>query len=235
MLSIIILCVLIFILTFLWLFLKINTIPIVIISLKRSQDRRDRLKVILKDIDYKIFDAIDGKNETEHIKTLKEKHVIDNTLNPGQIGCLLSHITLWEDFTNNNNNNKELLVLEDDIYVKSIFKDFIKTHVKYSENFDIIFLGHCAESEGDHIGRILNYKLHKSICPRCTHGYIISKKGAKEFLNYFNNNKIDMPIDEMLCRIINEKQLKSYSLYPTLINQDWQEENALPIPSTITG
>jgi glycosyl transferase family 25 len=231
MLTLIIIFILIFILLSIWLFLRIHYIPIIIISLERSQDRRDRLKDILKDIDYKIFNAVDGKNETEYIQKLKEKHVIENTINPGQTGCLLSHITLWENFI--QKDKEHVLVLEDDIYINSIFKDFIKTHVKLPDNFDIIFLGHCGESKSDESENVLKYKLHKSVCPRCTHGYIISKQGAKKFLDYFYNNKVDLPIDEMLCRIINEKKLNSYSLYPTIVNQAWQEENVLPIPSTI--
>jgi len=231
MLTLIIIFILIFILLSIWLFLRIHYIPIIIISLEKSQDRRDRLKDILKDIDYKIFNAVDGKKETEYIQKLKEKHVIENTLNPGQTGCLLSHITLWENFI--QKDKEHVLVLEDDIYINSIFKDFIKTHVKFPDDFDIIFLGHCFESKSDESENVLKYKLHKSVCPRCTHGYIISKQGAKKFLDYFYNNKVDLPIDEMLCRIINEKKLNSYSLYPTIVNQAWQEENVLPIPSTI--
>lgn len=231
MLTLIILFIIIVILTSLWLFLKINYIPIIIISLERSQDRRDRLKDILTDVDYMIFDAIDGRKESTYIEELKEKHVVNNTLNPGQAGCLLSHITLWRNIINKDKDH--VLVLEDDVYIKSIFKDFIKSHVKYPENFDIIFLGHCFESEGEKAESVLNYRLHKSVCPRCTHGYIVSKKGAEKLLNYFDNNKVDLPIDEILCRIIHEKKLNSYSLYPTIINQSWQEEDVMPIPSTI--
>ena len=228
LLVVLVICILLYVL----LFSKKTCMPIIIISLKRSQDRMERLKNILSNIDYDIFNAIDGKNDD--ITELKNKYVIENTLNPGQTGCLLSHITLWKKLLESKND--KLVILEDDITVTSIFHKFVNANTELPENFDIIFLGHCFEIQGEKTNIMFNERehveLHKSICPRCTHGYIVSKSGAKKLLDYFENNKVDLPIDEMLCRLMST--LKSYSMYPIIVKQSWQDENTQFIPSTIT-
>ena len=123
-------------------------------------------------------------------------------------------------------------ILEDDITVTPIFQKFIQNNIDLPQDFDIIFLGHCYETQGEKITIIYNHDLHKSVCPKCTHGYIISKSGAEKLLNHFENNKVDLAVDEVICRLMDK--LNSYSLYPTIVKQSWQDENTQDIPSTIS-
>ena len=82
------------------------------------------------------------------------------------------------------------------------------------QDYDIIFLGHCAESEGEFVKEL--FQLKKSVYPRCTHAYLISEKGANKLLDYFYSQKWDLPIDELIYKC----ELNKYSLFPMLVKQD---------------
>lgn len=87
-----------------------------IISLEKDTHRRTRLKELLKQTgyEYEIFCAIDKKSSQTAMKDLGTNEVSHN-LTPGEIGCALSHLSLYE-----NPSSDHIMILEDDVTPTSI-------------------------------------------------------------------------------------------------------------------
>lgn len=195
-----------------------NTVKIYVISLLRSPDRKKNVNKQLNGIEFNYFDAVDGKNLSDSQKELEKKYTETGTLNPGQVGCLLSHILLWEQIV--KSQIKNTLILEDDITVAHPFIDTVNKLTNIN-NYDIIYIGHCLQAtKGEVVSNIDNINIHESISPLCTHAYLLSQTGASKLLEYFNNNRTNIPVDNVIVKMIDNKLLNSYSLYPTLIDQN---------------
>jgi GR25 family glycosyltransferase involved in LPS biosynthesis/exopolysaccharide biosynthesis predicted pyruvyltransferase EpsI len=200
-------------------FITEQNIPIYIISLKNADKRRDNMRKLLQNHHYSFFDAVNGKNLTQYENSLEKQFIVDGKLNRNQVGCFLSHIVLWDKISK---EQEYAFILEDDVNLKiNNLDDFINRLYKMAD-FDLIFTGHCSEKEGKLVGDIDGVKIYESVFPRCTHSYLISKNGARKLLNYFGNNKSILPIDEVIAIAIHKKQIKSYSLFPSIMDQEWQ-------------
>jgi len=190
---------------------KVFENDIIILSLKTSTDRRNNIKKTLKN-KFEFFDAVNGKNMDINILK-KYNNKIDYTkINAGQIGCFISHLLIWDSI---KNKETPTIILEDD---SKILNDSfeIKNTILKDGDYDIIFLGHCAESKGKYLGD----NIYESVYPRCTHGYIVSKKGVDKLINLFKNEKIDFPIDEKIGNMIYNKKLISYTIEPEIVAQN---------------
>ena len=190
---------------------KVFENDIIILSLKTSTDRRNNIKKTLKN-KFEFFDAVNGKNMDINILK-KYNNKIDYTkINAGQIGCFISHLLIWDSI---KNKETPTIILEDD---SKILNDSfeIKNTILKDGDYDIIFLGHCAESKGKYLGD----NIYESVYPRCTHGYIVSKKGVVKLINLFKNEKIDFPIDEKIGNMIYNKKLISYTIKPEIVAQN---------------
>jgi GR25 family glycosyltransferase involved in LPS biosynthesis len=170
------------------------------INLNERNDRKIEMEKLLRKINlnYYRIDAINGNN-LNYDKLLQEKIVLDYSfndynkkdkkLNMGEIGCYLSHVSAWNKFIESRKNYG--IFFEDDIvinelYFNKVFNRIIDELIIY--NFDILFLSRNAMSnsqfyEGQIIGKFF-YKPSKIMYG--AHSYILSKKGAKKFINYFN-------------------------------------------------
>jgi len=189
-----------------------KNIPIYVVSLKRSTDRRKKIEDMLNgQVVFSFYDAVDGKDMSKKDIELSNKVFEKDALNPGQRGCFLSHLNLYEKIKKEKIPNS--LILEDDASIDNFY--YLKNLDKFMiQDYDIIFLGHCAESEGEFVKEL--FQLKKSVSPRCTHAYLISEKGANKLLDYFYSQKWDLPIDELIYKC----ELNKYSLFPMLVKQD---------------
>lgn len=182
---------------------------------------------------YEIFPAIYGKAMSkEEVYSLVQQKIITkkgiNTLRPGEIGCILSHWNLWKKISETE-VGEIFLVLEDDAIIISNFKLlWEEKSIEIPENFDFLFLYNFPEKTD------LTASNHPSIYfPNhlfCSHGYVISKKGAKKLLNQLF--PITKPIDTGLDRLYgsqlgpyniiskkyrNDDFLRIYSMQPNLV------------------
>ena len=191
-----------------------KNIPIYVISLKRSTVRRKKIQDMLNgQVVFSFYDAVDGKDMSKKDIELSNKILKTDALNPGQRGCFLSHLKLYEKIKKEKIPNS--LILEDDASIDNFY--YLKNLDKFIiDDYDIIFLGHCAESEGEFVKEL--FQLKKSVSPRCTHAYLISEKGANKLIDYFYSQKWDLPIDELIYL----HDLNKYSLFPVLMQQNGQ-------------
>ena len=157
--------------------------------------RKDRLKLIDKDLkkiklEYERFPACNGKKIDIYSDDINKYFDKNNKLSPGQIGCSLSHIKIWEKAI--KNNNKYTLVLEDDAIIPSNFWKKINNLLsELPTNYNIILLG-CCSCEGE----IINNKDYilkgskNSNANWCTTAYIINNNFCKKLINIIKNNKL---------------------------------------------
>jgi GR25 family glycosyltransferase involved in LPS biosynthesis len=165
------------------------------INLKENLKRRKQCKNIFKNysIPCKFFPAIKNSN--------------------GNLGCLLSHRTLYRYGV--KKNMKNMLIFEDDISPTSSLTvknlEEIITFLNISE-YDIFFLGVVPDIRTETTEKIWdNIYSVKGIC---THAYIISDKGMKKLMDIEYTSKA--PLDYL----IRDSGFKMYMYYPCLFHQE---------------
>ena len=202
---------------------------IFVINLKK---RPDRFKLFHKSCPIDIskinkFEAIDGI-------TLKNTPYYFNNLKPGEIGCFLSHITLWKKLINEKNINYYVIFEDDTKFTNGfleglnhIFKNFnsfntiLYTGGRFTENYEM-------KNSINVINNIVKYDYNKKWnpydCERTTHSYIISKKCCELFLKDFNerikNDNIKKiffpPIDIYMTFVLRINKKDIFHSYPLL-------------------
>ena len=88
-----------------------------VISLSHAKARREHMSQELKeqDINFCFFDAINGYSAQEKINELGLSY-LPSALSPGELGCAMSHISLWLKLI--ESQDEAMVVLEDDIFRK---------------------------------------------------------------------------------------------------------------------
>lgn len=164
----------------------------------------------------------------------KYMHSLSYFLSKSAIGCGLSHIKTWENIVKNKDNYA--LILEDDAIIDDDFNRLTNEWIKViPDDFDMIFLGCSIGCESDkkysafyslmRLGNLNNIVKVRKISdnvfvpslPVDLHGYILSHKCAKKFLDIFEKNKLNSHIDIQLLNYY--KYLKVYAFNKKLINQ----------------
>ena len=125
--------------------------------------------------------------------------------NSGQLGCILSHIKVWEQIKNDKSNIS--LILEDDfsvnlsqyvLHIDNILEDL-------PSNFDIFYL-HNFKNEEKNIYTYESGLLMKEKCPKTTHAYVLNSNF--NILNWFSN--LEDVLTNCKCRHHIDIMLKEY-------------------------
>lgn len=182
-----------------------NDLPIFVITLPEAKQRQNMLRERLDGfgLSFNFFDAVDGRyfDVLNHPlynsqKRLKSFH---QDLNGGELGCLLSHRSLYEKIC--NERIPKALILEDDVIFHDDFGRVLPLCAEYIPEYDLIrFLG------GPKVAR-LKQKIRDNIdqtytinrlysSPGGAHAYLISQKGARILLNHTRQNWL--PIDTLM-------------------------------------
>ena len=123
-----------------------------IINLERCYEKRERMIERMKkypEINYEIFNAIDGQNLTEEYMNENNYDTIDEWLDPfqnrkmtkGEIGCSISHYSVYEKAF--SMEHEITLVLEDDAEFSDDFIDKLKITLQDLDKieWDMCYLG----------------------------------------------------------------------------------------------
>lgn len=196
-----------------------------VISLDHDNDKYINFMNSVKDNSWTIkkFRAINGRNLTEQNIQLKNKYIHNNNwLNPGEIGCSLSHISLWEMIANDKNLNR-IAIFEDDarshLDGKAVLNLINELYNYLNENNieepDVLYLGKALDDclSYERVYKNVFYSKH----PLCTHAYIITKKGAIKLLNTAPYN---CAIDMVLVNAIEQKIITAMTFHPSIYFQD---------------
>jgi GR25 family glycosyltransferase involved in LPS biosynthesis len=136
-------------------------------------------------------------------------------LHPGEIGCYLSHVLIFETIKEDNGYT---CIFEDDFIIEDNLDIKIKEIIdKIDYNFDILYLGNlnynCGSNYIDNIYYV-NYKQDLW----GTHGYIIKNNNVKKLL--LNLLIIDNAIDQKLKILINKEILNGLVIFPPIVSQN---------------
>ena len=154
-----------------------------IINLKESSERRLKMQAQLDktELKYEFINGVNGKDLSD--AELKEI-VYDYPncmLTKGEIGCALSHLSIYKKMV--NENIEQALVLEDDAVLTHNIEDIISTIQKIDKlTKPNVYLLSYVDSY------IKNKKLDDNIFKVyqaiLAHAYIINKKAAKRFISF---------------------------------------------------
>lgn len=186
-------------------------IPVFIISLTRSADRRAMVERQMSHlgINFEFFDAVDGKSlpsdRLAKVDFNLARETCGHDLSLGEVGCAMSHINIYEVMV--ERNIPRCVILEDDIYVHMHFKAIVN-EVTNKNSSDIVFLHH---GKAKHLPIYSSlpegYRLAKYLTPSknsqrgiiSTGGYILTLAGAHKLLKIAY--PIRMPADYLTGRL----------------------------------
>lgn len=186
-------------------------IPVFIISLTRSADRRAMVERQMSHlgIDFEFFDAVDGKSlpsdRLAKVDFNLARETCGHDLSLGEVGCAMSHINIYEVMV--ERNIPRCVILEDDIYVHMHFKAIVNEVINKNSS-DIVFLHH---GKAKHLPIYSSlpegYRLAKYLTPSknsqrgiiSTGGYILTLAGAHKLLKMAY--PIRMPADYLTGRL----------------------------------
>ena len=178
-----------------------------VINLDRRPDRWEKFQKQKCEIPYDRFSAVDGMElkPSNQLQRIFEGN--DYNMRAGMVGCAMSHIKLYIDFLTGQGDI--LCVLEDDIEFVPDFKTKLEKVVQDLEScsWDLCYLGHHAWGKYQKIRPNLH---DKKLIPEIekwdakksleysiggTGGYLISKQGAKNLLEFINTRGMTNGID----------------------------------------
>ena len=142
------------------------------------------------------------------------------------IGIAMSHINVWKMFLESNKEN--CLIVEDDALFVNDFTNKLKIGLDNTpSDYDILYLGcfgcqskynyHTIMNAQFNYKRINDYVSVPGIA-LATHGYIVSRNGAKKLVKYLDKN-IYNHIDACMQDIHKSKLIKEYVLNDRIIYQ----------------
>lgn len=196
-----------------------------VISLKSATDRRIHIEEQFgkKEIAFDFFDAIEP-HKIDMIADSLKININNCSLSEGEIGCLLSHVSLWKKAFDENIDY--IAIFEDDIYLSKDAHFFLSKSDWINHNVDFIKIEKTIDSVLLSLDKI-NIEFNKYILSnlRCYHlgtgGYILSNKAARDLYQYvLNLDRLDH-IDQIMFKFyFNEGSLSIYQITPALCIQD---------------
>jgi GR25 family glycosyltransferase involved in LPS biosynthesis len=144
--------------------------------------------------DMRIFKGVNARNKDELNMTFKNFNnpKIHKDLSKGQIGCLFSHLKLYQYIISNNIDI--CTIFEDDVHFHPDWNIIAPKFYEYTpKNFDIIFIGNQIDECIEKNNTIS--KINTKAC-FCTHAYVITLNGAKKMLTYLLNWDYDKALKD---------------------------------------
>jgi glycosyl transferase family 25 len=202
-------------------------ITIFIINLKKDIDRKAHLITICKkhNLDYRFIEAVNGnlldKSEINEIYS-EEKAIkqIGKPLTKGEIGCALSHLSIYKTMV--KENIEKAIIFEDDIDIDDNFNKVIKHIDNLQKDWELVLLGYNAyiKKEEDNIS---SYRYQKTLVEHyksvrlldkaySAYAYLLNLKGAKKLIGYLET--LTQPIDYLTG---DENYINVYALKPRIV------------------
>jgi len=196
---------------------------IIIISLERAENRRERIRAQLKDLNIEayIMNAVDGKNLTEDEKN-KKIHLpggyrFGETFQPGEIGCTMSHINALKYAQ--EQKWPYLVVIEDDVYFAEDFvKRFNFLFKLVPNNWEHVYLSGVPRIGFNPPPNLQFCNVVPTIFTECTHSMLIRDIAYQKIIDKLS--KFETTTDDIYNNMISTKQLISYTYYPFITYAD---------------
>ena len=181
------------------------TIPVFVISLPEAKDRQQRVAARLGDLSiaFTFFDAVDGRefNMETHpaYNGSKRRRYFGKDLTGGEMGCLLSHRSIYEKMI--EEGLETVLVFEDDVIIHDDFPVVLEALLSSSIDYDLVrFLGSpkVATLTQRPVAQLCGEYTLNRLCttPGGAHAYLINQNGARKLLKHTEYNWL--PIDTLM-------------------------------------
>lgn len=212
--------------------------PIFVVSLAKDKKRRAYItKELAKHkLNYRFIDAIDGSLlKDDYIsKVYSKAKAIEQAgvpLTKGEIGCALSHISIWQKMV--SENIEKAIIFEDDIILSDVFLQVINNiNDAAPKNWELILFGHnnnengidsiCQLSISKYSGLVDFYIKKPMVIASCTFAYMVNKQGAKLLIE--KTDKLYKPIDYYTG---DYKLINLYTISPMCVKVDFSLQSAL--------
>ena len=189
---------------------------IIVISLERAKERRERIKSQLSalNIDAIILDAIDGQllspDESDKFLHLPGGYREGEKFKPGEIACTMSHINAIK--IAKDNNWPYLIVLEDDVILANDFEKRIKFLFKIlPSDWEHVYLSGIPRFGFGYVPQLQIANIQPSVFTECTHSMLIKNTAYDKIISYLN--KFETTTDDSYNVLI-KNGLISYTYYP---------------------
>ena len=180
---------------------------ILVINLSQRKDRLETFTKLNPKLEFERFPAVDGY-KISYEKLLKSGYDVNHSwtdpilhtrLTKGEVGCFLSHYTIWQKCIE---KNESVIVLEDDAMMTDNFD------MKEIENlpYDFVYLGWKEMRESKKI----DDKLVTPVYPYWGLAYMIRPESARVLVNDGIKRNI-IPVDEYLPTMMNQLKVAGYS------------------------
>ncbi|XP_040911110.1 procollagen galactosyltransferase 2 [Toxotes jaculatrix] len=204
---------------------KMGFDEIFLINLKRRSDRRERMlkSLAVLGVSATLTEAVDGKAlNSSQLQAMGIDMLpgytdpySDRVLTRGEIGCFLSHYSIWKQVV--QQELQQVLVLEDDVRFEPRFGSrlvAIMDNVKrVGLNWDLIYVGRkrLQVKEPEYWVKGVSNLVHPGYS-YWTLGYVLSLQGAKKLLQAKPLHKM-LPVDEFLPIMFNKHPKEEYVQY----------------------
>lgn len=194
---------------------------IFVVSLTRSQERRQRMSLQLLDagIEFEFFDAVDASqdhflysNKASQKQTFQRKGY---ELKPGEIGCFASHYSLWQKCVE---LQAPVVILEDNVDIQPLAGDILQILEPYINKYGYVKLAATQPSKFTPIEEITTQtQLGQYAKKSCgTTAYALSPQAAQTFIA--NADYFIEPVDDYMEKPWRH-QVKTYSVKPSLFER----------------
>jgi hypothetical protein len=183
---------------------------------------------------FKHFVAINGKQVLESQASNGVQDGIDiqskfDVLRPGELGCLLSHLSIINLASQHPNPEAFTIIFEDDIVTSatSVQDTFARIEkVDRTEGVDMVYLGKCLE-KCSQMTRIED-NVWRAVAPSCCHAYAVKNGFAKRLMNDLDTCESGAPnceyynrgIDSILGDYNINHMVNGLVIHPALFYQD---------------
>lgn len=164
--------------------IDLNDVKIYIIHYKKLIERKQKLEKWFKEKNITPI-WIENAQRDELTEEIINKYCITHrnfrSMNLGEIGCTIGHLTAYKHAV--DNNHKYIMLLEDDCVFHINFTEiFNNLFLNCPDDFDVISLGSCCGLKHENATDI--YSFHKTNPPtgRCGYAQLISNEACKKII-----------------------------------------------------
>jgi len=194
-----------------------TNLPIWVINLKRDEARRAFMTYQLDrlGLSFEIVEAVDGSqlgpDDLGFYSSKLALKYFDRELLPGELGCAVSHLRLWEKMV--IEDIEEALIFEDDILIGKSFLEILQCREKLPKDWEHINFTSWTSVKpiGELIADIYRACVFVDF-PYSSAAYLLTKKGAEKLLK--GCKQIYRPIDHYFQIL----ELKSYGIEPRVVS-----------------
>jgi GR25 family glycosyltransferase involved in LPS biosynthesis len=153
-----------------------------------------------------------------------ECSIFDENYKKTKMSLFLKHIYCYQLIIRDHNSDTSL-IFEDDVILSDDFNNILSKYIKeLPKDYDMLFIGSGYNLHIDKQQLIDDKHIYDNPYTRCTDSYIITNNCAHQIYEYFINgdDKINLPIDFWLNKVIVNNKLKVYWSEPTIVSQGSQ-------------